>query len=149
MFKTQSSSTVPLKYEALTEKIIGAFFDVYNKLGPGFLESVYQRAMVVALLERGLTATVESQIEVWFHGQQVGDFRADLVAEDIILLELKAVRMIDSSHESQILHYLRATNFEVGLLLNFGSKAEFRRFILDNSDKKSAESVKSAVSGSQ
>jgi GxxExxY protein len=141
----QSSSKVPLKYEALTEKIIGTFFDVYNSLGPGFLESVYQRAMVIALSEKGLSSETESPITVWFHGHEVGDFRADLAVEDTVLLELKTARAIDHSHEGQILHYLRATEYEVGLLLNFGPKPEFRRFLLDNEQKRSAKSVKSVV----
>jgi len=124
-----------LKHSALTEKIIGAFYSVYNDLGPGFLESVYQRSMAIALLEAGLSAQMEVPVPVWFRGQQVGDFRADLVVEQIVLLELKTARAIDSSHEGQILHYLRATQIELGLLLNFGPKAEFKRFILENNNK--------------
>jgi len=78
---------------------------------------------------------MEVPVPVWFRGQQVGDFRADLVVEQIVLLELKTARAIDSSHEGQILHYLRATQIELGLLLNFGPKAEFKRFILENNNK--------------
>ena len=135
-----------LKHSELTEKIIGAFFAVYNELGPGFLESVYQRSMSIALNQMGLRSESESPVQVWFRGQQVGDFRADLIVEGTVLLEIKTARNIDSSHESQILHYLRATRFEVGLLFNFGPQAQFRRYILENERKKSAESVKSAVS---
>ena len=135
-----------LKHSELTEKIIGSFFSVYNELGPGFLESVYQRSMIVALGETGLRADPETPIQVWFHGQAVGDFRADIIVEVTVLLEIKTARQIDSSHEAQVLHYLRATQFEVGLLLNFGPKAQFRRYILENERKKSAESAKSAVS---
>ena len=124
-----------LKHSALTEKIIGAFYSVYNDLGPGFLESVYQRSMAIALLEAGLSAQMEVPVPVWFRGQQVGDFRADLVVEQIVLLELKTARAIDSSHEGQILHYLCSTQIELGLLLNFGPKAEFKRFILENNNK--------------
>ncbi len=132
-------STAPkptLQHADLTEKIIGAFYGVYNELEPGFLESVYKRSMAIALTEIGLKVDVEPAIEVRFHGQIVGDFRADIVVEDRVLLELKALRHMDSSTEGQILHYLRATRFEVGLLMNFGPKAEFRRFILENKNKK-------------
>jgi len=135
-----------LKHSELTEKIIGSFFSVYNELGPRFLESVYQRSMIVALGEAGLRAEPETPIQVWFHGQTVGDFRADIIVEGTVLLEIKTARQIDPSHEAQVLHYLRATQFEVGMMLNFGAKAQFRRYILENERKKSAESAKSAVS---
>ena len=137
-----------LKHSELTEKIIGAFFSVYNELGPGFLESVYQRAMAIALAETDIRSESEVPAEVWFHGQNVGDFRADMVVEGMLLLEFKTARQLDPSHEAQVLHYLRATRFEVALLLNFGPKAQFRRYILENERKRSAESVKSAVSSS-
>ena len=107
-------STAPkptLQHADLTEKIIGAFYCVYNELGPGFLESVYKRSMAIALTEIGLKVDVEPAIEVRFHGQIVGDFRADIVVEDRVLLELKALRHMDNSTEGQILHYLRATRF--------------------------------------
>jgi GxxExxY protein len=125
-----------LLHAELTEKIIGAFYDVYNELGPGFLESVYQRSMVIALTDAGLKTETEYDVPVLFRGQSVGDFRADITVEKSVLLELKAASRIENSHEGQILNYLRATPFEVGLLLNFGPKAEFRRFILENINKK-------------
>ena len=128
-----------LKHSETTEKIIGAFYAVYNELGPGFLESVYQRSMTIALQDLGLKAECEPPVAVWFRGQQVGDFRADLCVENVILLELKTARSIDPAHEAQIMHYLRATQYEVGLLLNFGPKAEFRRFLLENHLKKIRE----------
>lgn len=128
-----------LKHSALTDKIIGVFYSVYNELGPGFLESVYQRSMAIALSEVGLAAETEAPVPVGFHGQQVGDFRADLVVAHLVLLELKTAKAIDSSHEGQILHYLRATELEVGLLLNFGPQPHFKRFILENSNKKIRE----------
>src|SRR5436305_13713023 len=105
-----------LQHAELTEKIIGAFYGVYNELGPGFLESVYQRSMAIALTDLGLKVEVEHAVPVWFRGQLVGDFRADITVEDRVLLELKALRHMDNSTEGQILHYLRATRFEVGLL---------------------------------
>jgi GxxExxY protein len=124
-----------LKHKELTYKIIGVFFDVYNELGHGFLESVYHRSLSLALESAGLKVLSEVRVPVWFRGQRVGQFEADMVVDNSVLLELKAVRCLDSSHYSQLLNYLRATDIEVGLLLNFGLKPEFKRLILDNSSK--------------
>lgn len=130
-------STDNLRFSALTEKVIGAFYDVANELGHGFLESVYQKAMLVRLGELGIHATAEMSVPVWYHGHQVGDFRADIVVEGKLLLELKAVDRLVSSHEAQTIHYLKATEFEVALLMNFGgAKPEFKRVILDNDKKR-------------
>jgi len=126
----------PLKYRELTEKILGVFYDVYNELGHGFLEQVYARSMEHALTTAGLRVSREVPIAVWFRGVQVGDFKADLLVEDKVLLELKAARTIDAAFEKQTLNYLRATEIEIGLLLNFGNKPEFRRFAFENSRKK-------------
>src|SRR5208282_2321291 len=120
------------KHQELTRKIIGVFYEVYNELGHGFLESVYEAAMLIALREAGLKAEAQVPIAVYFRGNRVGDFRADLMVENAILLELKAARALDSSHEAQLLNYLRATEIEVGLLLNFGTKPEFKRLAYDN-----------------
>jgi len=124
------------KHQALTSKIIGVFYDVYNELGHGFLESVYEASMLVALREAGLKVETQVPIAVYFRGYRVGDFRADLMVENAILLELKAAKALDSSHEAQLLNYLRATEIEVGLLLNFGIKPEFKRLAFDNARKK-------------
>ena len=124
-----------LRHEELTKKIIGVFYDVYNELGHGFLESVYEQALAIALNAAGLKAERQKSIEVFFRGHLVGDFKADLVVENCVILELKAVRALDSSHEAQLLNYLRATTIEVGLLLNFGPKPEFKRFAFDNHRK--------------
>ncbi len=126
---------VRLKHGALTEKIIGVFYDVYNELGPGFLESVYEEALLIALREIGLQAGRQVPIPVWFRGHKVGDFYADLVVENTVVLELKTARNIDSAHEAQLLHYLKATTFELGLILNFGPKPQVRRLLLDNEQK--------------
>ena len=123
-------------HSELTEKVIGVFFEVYNELGGGFLESVYQRALRIALVQAGLRVAVEVPVPVYFRGEAVGDFRADLMVNDCVLLELKAVSSLDVAHDGQVLHYLRATRLEVGLLLNFGPRAQFRRFILENDKKK-------------
>jgi GxxExxY protein len=124
-----------MKHEGITEKIIGVFYDVYNELGHGFLESVYEESMAIALREAGHHVIQQAPVSVHFRGQVVGDFRADLLANDEVIVELKAARAIESAHEAQLMNYLRATRMEVGLLMNFGSKAEFKRFIFDNDRK--------------
>lgn len=140
-----------LKHEGLTDKIIGIFFDVYNELGYGFLESVYEHAMLVALRGAGLAAERQVSIPVWFRGVQVGDFCADILVEGKVFLELKAARNLEKAHESQLLNYLKATEIELGLLFNFGQRPEFRRLLFDNPRKKIRENpCKSvATAGSQ
>ena len=125
-----------LKHEELTEKIIAVFYEVYNELGHGFLESVYHRSFEYALSARGLNVRHKIEIPVWFRGQNVGDFVADVLVEEKVLLELKAVRALDAAHEAQLLNYLRATDVEVGMLFNFGLKPQFRRFAFDNTRKR-------------
>jgi GxxExxY protein len=105
-------------------------------LGHGFLESVYHKSLYVALKEAGLTVHSNVDIPVWFRGHQVGCFEGDLLVEQCVLLELKAARMLTSAHQAQLLNYLRATEIEVGLLLNFGPKPEFKRVAYDNSRKR-------------
>jgi len=134
-----SDGTVGLKHEKLTEKIIGVFYDVYNELGYGFLESVYEESLVIALGEEGLCVERQLAIPVWFRGREVGRFRGDVVVEGSILLELKSTRILESAHEAQLLHYLKSTEIEVGLLLNFGSRPRFRRLLFDNQRKKIRE----------
>lgn len=124
-----------LKHGLVTDKILRVFYEVYNELGHGFLESVYHRSFMVALESVGLNARSRVDIPVWFRGRQVGQFEADIVVENCVLLELKAARVLDSSHQAQLLNYLRATEIEVGLLLNFGEKPEFKRLIFDNPRK--------------
>lgn len=123
------------KHGEITEKVLRVFYDVYNELGHGFLESVYRGAMEIALREKGLRVQSEVPIRVWFRGKLVGDFRVDLLVEDAVILELKAARGMGSSHEAQALNYLRASEFEVGMLLNFGRKPEFKRLAYDNARK--------------
>jgi len=119
-----------------TEKIIGVFYDVYNELGYGFLESVYQEVLVMALREAGLAVQCQVPVPVWFRRQKVRDFRADILVEKRVLLELKSARVLDSAHEAQLLHYLRATEIELGVLLNFGTRPQFRRLLFDNDRKR-------------
>ncbi len=123
------------KHRELTEKIIGVFYGVYNELGHGFLESVYENAMTIALRASGLRSVQQAPVTVRFRGQIVGDFRADLLIEDAIIVELKAALGIDPAHEAQLLNYLRATEIEVGLLLNFGPKPQFKRLAFANERK--------------
>ena len=124
-----------LKHKELTETIIGVFYEVYNELGHGFLESVYEKAFEYALASNNLEVLRQIDVPVWFRGQKVGAFVADVLVNKSVLLELKATRTLDSAHEAQLLNYLRATEIEVGLLFNFGIKPEFRRLVFENSRK--------------
>jgi GxxExxY protein len=136
------------KHDGLTQKIIGVFYDVYNELGPGFLESVYRESMRLALEQSGLNARTEVAIPVSFRGELVGIFRADLIVNDTVLIELKACEALVREHQSQTLNYLRATNIEVALLMNFGPTARFKRLVMNNEFKKSSlRSVKSVSIG--
>jgi len=129
------SGAVQLKHSDATDKILGVFYDVYNELGYGFLESVYQNSMVIALGETGLSVESEVPTPVWFRKKLVGDFRADMIVNGVVLVELKSAKALDTSHEAQTLNYLRATNIEVALLLNFGPKPKFIRLAFDNARK--------------
>jgi GxxExxY protein len=125
-----------LKYADITDKILYAFYKkVYRQLGYGFLEKVYENAMVLELRRMGLKAEQQVPIDVYYGDDVVGVYYADLVVEDVVLVELKAAKAIDSAHEAQLLNYLRATPYEVGLLLNFGPKASFKRKSFDNNRK--------------
>jgi len=133
------------KHRQLTQRIIGVFYNVYNELGHGFIESVYHRAMELALTSDGIQSCSPIVIPVWFGGHQVGDFEGDILVERSVLLELKAVRTLDSAHQAQILNYLRATDIEVGLLLNFGVKPEFKRLIFDNQRKAGHQTLEPTI----
>lgn len=124
-----------LKHREITDQILRVFYDVYNELGFGFLESVYHKSMNIALADAGLSVANQVAIPVWFRQQSVGDFRADIVVGGFVLLELKSVRALDASHEAQTLNYLRATDLEVALLLNFGPRAQFKRLAFSNHRK--------------
>ena len=113
----------------LTERIVRSFYDVYHELGVGFLESVYRDALVIALLEDGLRCSHELPLKVRFRGRIVGDFRADIVVEELIILELKSATDIHPVHRAQVLNYLRASGLQVGLILNFGPKARIERLV--------------------
>jgi GxxExxY protein len=134
-----------LKYADVSEKIIGAFYDVYNELGHGFLESIYEESMLIALRQLGLNVNRQVPIPVWFRGQKVGDFRADVCVDHCVLLELKCAKNLDPAHEAQILHYPKSTDIEIGMLLNFGLKPQFRRLIFDNERKKIRQNPRKSV----
>jgi GxxExxY protein len=136
-----------LKRGELTERIIAVFYEVYNELGHGFLESVYEEAMAIALVQAGMNVERQYPLKVIFRGRVVGDFRADLIVEHAVILELKAATTIDSSHEAQSLNYLRATEIEVGLLLNFGAKPQFKRMVFDNSRKQISVHPRESAAG--
>ena len=119
-----------LKHFAVTDTVIGAFYDVYNELGHGFLESVYREAMIVALRSKNVPVEREKTVDVEFRGETVGVFRTDLLVENCVVVELKCARTIDSNHEAQLLKLPEGDWIEVGLLLNFGVKPQFRRMIL-------------------
>ncbi len=125
-----------LKHKGLTDQIIKAYYEVYNDMGYGFLEKVYQNSMYFELLDRGLKVEAQKSINVFRKGRLVGEYYADLIVNDVIILELKtAVQLLDA-HEKQLINYLKATNIEVGLLFNFGTEPEFTRKLWDNSRKK-------------
>lgn len=128
-------SEKPMLHQDLTDKIIKAFYNVYNTLGYGFLEKVYENALVIELNSMGLRTASQQKIQVFYRGQLVGDYFADILVEDQVVLELKAVEQLREEHRAQLLNYLRATDKEVGLLLNFGRSAEFKRLIFTNDRK--------------
>jgi GxxExxY protein len=116
------------KYEHLTATVIGCAFDVINELGVGFLETVYEKALFVALRQKGVAVEVQHPIRVVFRGTCVGNFFADMLVEQKVLVELKAVKSLAPEHQAQVINYLKATGVEVGLLINFGNpRLEYRR----------------------
>ena len=122
-------------HKELSESILKVLYDVYNELGYGFLEKVYQNAMYLELKSLGFKVEPQRQIKVYYKNEVVGDFFADLLINDVIILELKACDSLVKSHYVQTLNYLKATNIEIGLLLNFGEKPEIKRLIFTNNRK--------------
>jgi GxxExxY protein len=121
-----------LIHQELSEKIIKAFYKVYNTLGYGFLEKVYENAMMIELQKMGLKAQRQVPIKVFYDMQLVGEYYADILVEDSIVLELKAAESLREEHECQLINYLKATELEVGLLFNFGKTPQFKRKIFTN-----------------
>jgi len=123
------------KHSEVTEKIIKAFYKVYNGLGYGFLEKVYENALLLELKECGIRVVPQAPIKVLYNGLIIGEYFADLLIEDKVIAEIKAAKALVEEHEAQLLNYLKATNIEVGLLLNFGPKPEIKRKALNNERK--------------
>ena len=123
------------KHKELTDKIIQSFYCVYNELGFGFLENVYQNALYYELISAGFDVEAQKAIDVYYKTHIVGKYKADLLVNDLIILELKAVDYLVEAYELQLINYLKATDKEVGLLLNFGSKPEIRRKAFENTRK--------------
>lgn len=127
--------TTDYLFKEETDEIIAAFYEVYNSLGYGFLERVYQNALYQELMRRGFKCEAQHKIKVYFKGHEVGEYFADLLVNGHIILELKAVDSICNEHELQLINYLKATEIEVGLLLNFGEKPQVRRKLFTNNRK--------------
>lgn len=123
------------KHSDLTDKIIKAFYNVYNTLGYGFLEKVYENAMSIELGKMGLTNSKQQPIDVFYDEYQVGSYFADIVVENNVIIELKAAENLSTGHEAQLTNYLRATEIEVGLLLNFGKQPQLKRKVFSNTYK--------------
>jgi len=121
-----------MKHQELTSKIIECAFKVHKALGFGFLESVYRNALIIELSKSGLNTQKERKIQVHYDGQIIGDYIADVIVEDKVILELKSNRDLHPAHEAQLVNYLKATGIEVGLLINFGDRVEIKRKVLDN-----------------
>jgi len=124
-----------LLHRGSTEAILKVYYEVYNELGAGFLEKVYQNAMYFELKDKGFKVEAQKQIKVYFKKQLVGEYFSDLLVEDKVIVELKATEMLMNVHMAQIMNYLKATEIEVGLLLNFVEELEFKRVIYTNDRK--------------
>lgn len=128
---------------ALTERIIGIFYSVYNELGHGFLESVYENSFAQAMRESGIRVAQQAPIAVHFRGILVGEFKADLLVEERVIIELKAVSQLGVVHEVQLVNYLKATGIPVGLLFNFGPRPQFKRRVFDpHANPRSSASIR-------
>ena len=134
------------KHTELTRKIIKAFYEVYNRLGHGFLEKVYENSMVIELKKAGLLVEKQKQITVYYDGFEVGMYFADILVDNKVMVELKAAESLCKEHEAQLTNYLRATDIEVGLLLNFGETPEISRKAFSNSRKKNHNDHKDQLS---
>jgi len=123
-------------HQEITDLIIKSFYKVYNSLGYGFLEKVYENALRIELLKQGLNVEQQKNIKVFYETEQVGEYFADLLVNDLVIVELKAAENLCEEHEAQLLNYLKATELEVGLLLNFGKEPQFKRKFFTNDRKK-------------
>lgn len=121
-----------LLHKDITDKIIKAYYNVFNTLGYGFLEKVYENAMMIELVKMGLNVQKQMPIKVFYENQLVGEYYADILVDETVIVELKAAKTLCEEHEFQLLNYLKATELEVGLLLNFGKEPQFKRKIFTN-----------------
>jgi len=135
LLEVYKNSEDKLLHKELTDIIISCFYQVYNDLGYGFLERVYQNALYYVLIDKGLECEPEKPIKVYHNGRVVGDYRSDLLVENKVLLELKASEELNPANEKQLINYLKATDIEVGLLLNFGKHPKFKRKVFSNNNK--------------
>ena len=133
--RLKERSKAIIENKELSDKIIRAFYNVYNKLGYGFLEKVYEKAMLIELEKLDVRCSAQKQIKVYYDQQEVGEYYADILVESKIIIELKATKNISEQHEAQLLNYLKASDIEIGLVLNFGEKPEFKRKYLSNKTK--------------
>lgn len=124
-----------LLHKEISKSILQVFYEVYNELGYGFLEKVYQNAMYFELISQGYKVEAQKQIKVYFKNRVVGEFYADLLIDDTIIVELKACECLIGSHVAQLMNYLKATKIEVGLVLNFGETPDFKRLVYTNNRK--------------
>ena len=124
-----------IKHQEITDKVIKIFYQVYGQLGYGFLEKVYTNAIMIELKKEGIPAIAQSPIKVIYEKEVVGEYFADILVDNKVIVEIKAARGLASENEAQLLNYLKATDVEVGLLLNFGPKPEVKRKLFDNSRK--------------
>jgi GxxExxY protein len=123
-------------HKEITDKIINAYYKVYNALDYGFLEKVYENSLAIALRKSGLKIEQQKNIKVYYETEEVGDYYADLLVEDLVIIELKAAKALSEEHEAQLINYLKATRIEVGRLINFGKEPNFKRKIFENKFKK-------------
>ena len=123
-------------HKEITDKIINAYYKVYNALGYGFLEKVYENSMVIALRKVGLKVEQQKNVKVYYESEEVGEYYADLLVEDLVIVELKAAKALSEDHEAQLINYLKATTIQIGLLINFGKEPKFKRKIFENRFKK-------------
>lgn len=131
-----------LLHKEISKPILQVFYDVYNQLGYGFLEKVYQNAMYFELISQGYKVEAQKQIKVYFKNQLVGEFYTDLLVEDTIIVELKACEHFINSHVAQLMNYLKATQIEVGLVLNFGETPDFKRLVYTNNRKSNMKNLR-------
>ena len=127
-----NTDLITIKHQEITDKVIRIFYKIYGQLGYGFLEKVYENAMMIELKKEGLAATAQFPIKVSYEGEIVGEYFADILVDNKVIVEIKGAKSLASEHEAQLLNYLKATNVEVGLLLNFGPKPEVKRKLFDN-----------------